>query len=408
MTLYSRRKMLAAGAVGGVAAAAVVKAAAAEGYPDASATPSAAMSDPGPHDAAQEATNPYDWQGLPTDHGNLGTLRSSFSQVHNRHTDAGWAREVTVRNFPMSKNMAGVNMRLPAGAVRELHWHVPAEWAYVTYGTGRITGVDAKARRFVADVKVGDLWFFPGGVPHSIQGLGPDGCEFILVFNDGNFSEDSTFLITDWFNHTPKDVLAKNFGAPAATFDKVPKKDLWIFNAPEPGALSVDLAESGQPNVPSPYAFALLDQKPVYQSAAGSVRIADQENFPATTMAAALVELAPGAMRELHWHPLSDEWQYYISGTARMGVFHGEGRNNTVEFHPSDVGYVPQSIGHYVENIGKDPVRFLEVFTTPNYADISLASWMNNIPHELVAAHLNIDVDVLKKMAQNKTPIVAG
>jgi len=400
MTLYSRRNILATSAAGSLAAAAVISGSSAETYS------AAAISDPGPHDPAQEAINPYDWQSLPTDNGNLGTLRHSFSQVHNRHTDAGWAREVTVRNFPISKAMAGVNMRLPAGAVRELHWHVPAEWAFVTYGSGRITAVDSSAQKFISDVKEGDLWFFPGGVPHSIQGLGPDGCEFILVFNDGNFSEDSTFLITDWFNHTPKEVLAKNFGVPASTFDNTPKMDLWIFNAPVPGSLADDLAQSKQPFVPNPYAFSLGDQKPVFQSAGGSVRIADSQNFKVTTMAAALVEVVPGGLRELHWHPTSDEWQYYISGTARMGVFHGEGRNNTVEFHPSDVGYVPQSIGHYIENVGKDTLRFLEVFTTPQYADISLASWMNNVPHELVAAHLNIDVQTLRKMTQTKTPIV--
>ena len=220
MTLYSRRNILATSAAGSLAAAAVISGSSAETYS------AAAISDHGPHDPAQEAINPYDWQSLPTDNGNLGTLRHSFSQVHNRHTDAGWAREVTVRNFPISKAMAGVNMRLPSGAVRELHWHVPAEWAFVTYGSGRITAVDSSAQKFISDVKEGDLWFFPGGVPHSIQGLGPDGCEFILVFNDGNFSEDSTFLITDWFNHTPKEVLAKNFGVPASTFDNTPKKDL--------------------------------------------------------------------------------------------------------------------------------------------------------------------------------------
>jgi oxalate decarboxylase len=136
MTLYSRRNILATTAAGGFAAAAVSSARSAEAYSP------AAMSDPGPRDPAQEAINSYDWEALPTDHGNLGTLRHSFSQVHNRHTDAGWAREVTVRNFPISKAMAGVNVRLPAGAVRELHWHVPAEWAFVTYGDGRITGVD--------------------------------------------------------------------------------------------------------------------------------------------------------------------------------------------------------------------------------------------------------------------------
>ena len=222
MTLYSRRNILATSAAGSLAVTGVIGGSPAETYS------AAAISDPGPHDPAQEAINPYDWQSLPTDNGNLGTLRHSFSQVHNRHTDAGWAREVTVRNFPISKAMAGVNMRLPAGAVRELHWHVPAEWAFVTYGSGRITAVNSNAQKFISDVKEGDLWFFPGGVPHSIQGLGPDGCEFILVFNDGNFSEDSTFLITDWFNHTPKEVLAKNFGVPASTFDNTPKKDLWI------------------------------------------------------------------------------------------------------------------------------------------------------------------------------------
>ena len=399
MAPLSRRNVLFNGAAGGLVAAVVAGDASAQSYS------AAAGSDPGAHDDAEAAINPYDWQGLPTDHGNLGTLRASFSSVHNRHTAAGWAREVTVRNFPISKAMAGVNMRLPAGAVRELHWHVPAEWAFVTYGVGRITGVDAQARKFISDVKEGDLWFFPGGVPHSIQGLGPDGCEFILVFNDGNFSEDSTFLITDWFAHLPKPLLAKNFGVPVSTFDNTDRNDLWIFDAPLPGSLADDLAQSRNPEVPNPYTFSLGDSKPVYESAGGTVRIADSHNFKATTMAAALVEIEPGGLRELHWHPLSDEWQYYISGTARMGVFFGEGRHATVEFHPSDVGYVPKSIGHYVENVGKETLRFLEVFANGEYADISLASWIANVPHELVAAHLNIDVEVLKKMAQSKTPV---
>jgi len=391
--------MLLSGAAGGLVAASLAKDAVAAGYPE------KALSMPGPTDAAEAAVNPMDWINLPTDHGNLGTLRHSFSMVHNRHTDGGWAREVTVRNFPISKEMAGVNMRLPAGSIRELHWHVPTEWAYVTYGTGRITGVDAQGRKHISDVKAGDLWLFPGGVPHSIQGLEPDGCEFVLVFNDGNFSEDSTFGITDWMAHTPKDILAQNFGLPESTFDKLGKGDLWIFPSTLPDTLANDLAQSKQPDVPNPYAYALLDQKPTFQSKGGTVRIADSTNFKVTNMACALVELEPGGLRELHWHPTSDEWQYYISGTAQMGVFKGEGKNNTVIFHPSDVGYIPKSIAHYVKNIGTDTLRFLEVFSVPEYADISLASWAANIPHELLAAHLNIDVATAAKLTQTKTPV---
>jgi oxalate decarboxylase len=396
MSAISRRNLLATGAFGGLAAAASKTAAA----PSTSYT--------GPRDRRQEAISPSDLDPIPTDHGNLGTLKYSFSETRNRHTDAGWAREVTVRNFPISKAMAGVNMRLPRGAVRELHWHIPAEWAFMISGTARITAVDSKARKFIADVNAGDLWFFPSGIPHSIQGIGDDGCEFVLVFNDGRFSEDSTFLITDWVSHTPRSVLSKNFGLPVSTLDGLPRKDLWIFNAPVPGSLADDLNQSSQDAVPKPYNFSLMAVEPI-KTSGGWVRIADVNNFPASdVMSAALVEIEPGGLRELHWHPTSDEWQYYISGHARMTVFASEGRANTVDFAPSDVGYVPQSFGHYIENVGSEPVQFLEVFTVGQYADLSLTSWVANIPRELVAAHLNVDPAELEKLSQRKTPVVRG
>jgi oxalate decarboxylase family bicupin protein len=117
-------------------------------------------------------------------------------------------------------------MRLDPGGVPELHWHLPAEWSYVLYSSARITAVDQDGRGFVKDVKEGDLWYFPSGIRHSIQGLGPDGCEFLLVFDDGKFSEFDTFLITEWMAHTPREVLAKNFGVVPEVFDPIPKEEL--------------------------------------------------------------------------------------------------------------------------------------------------------------------------------------
>jgi oxalate decarboxylase len=365
-----------------------------------------ATSDPGPRDPAVAELNKFAFAPPRTDHGNLGTLKYSFSEARNRQTNAGWAREVTVRNFPIAKAMAGVNMRLEAGSVRELHWHIPSEWAYMTYGRARITGVDPLNRRFIADVKEGDLWFFPSGVPHSIQALGPDGCEFILVFNDGNFSEDSTFLLTDWLEHTPRDVLAKNLGVDEGALKDMPPRELYIFHAPMPGTLEADLAQSSQPEVPNPYSFALMDVKPI-ETRGGRVRIADVHNFKASdTTCAALVEVEPGGMREMHWHPTSDEWQYWISGKGRMTIFASEGRANTVEFSPSDVGYVPRSMAHYIENIGQDTLRFLEVFSVGEYADVSLNSWLANVPAELVAAHLNMDPEIFRRLDKKKTPVL--
>src|SRR3989454_12198933 len=106
-------------------------------------------------------------------------------------------RSVTVRELPVSKSMAGVNMRLTAGGVRELHWHTAGEWAIMLYGTARITAIDAAGKRFVADVKKNDLWYFPSGIPHSIQGLQPDGAEFMLVFDEGYFSEPDMVLLRE-------------------------------------------------------------------------------------------------------------------------------------------------------------------------------------------------------------------
>ena len=89
-------------------------------------------------------------------------------------------------------------MRLDHGVIRELHWHKQAEWAYVLEGSCRITALDTEGGSFIDDVQKGDLWYFPPGHPHSLQGLAPNGTEFLLVFDDGNFDEESTFLLTDW------------------------------------------------------------------------------------------------------------------------------------------------------------------------------------------------------------------
>jgi oxalate decarboxylase len=297
-------------------------------------------------------------------------------------------------------------MRLNAGGIRELHWHKQAEWAYMLYGNARITAVDAQGRNFVDDVGVGDLWNFPSGIPHSIQGLGPDGCEFLLVFDDGNFDEDDTFLISDWFKHTPNDVLAKNFNAPASLFGHTPDpSERYIFAAPLPGPLASDRI-AGATTVPQSFSHQLMAQKPI-ETKSGTVRIVDSSTFPAaTTIAAALVEVNPGGMRELHWHPNADEWQYYIEGQARMGVFGASGQARTFDYRAGDVGYIPFAMGHYIENTGTTNLRFLEMFRSSYYADLSLDTWMALTPPELVNAHLKLDPRVMEGLRKKEVPVV--
>jgi oxalate decarboxylase/phosphoglucose isomerase-like protein (cupin superfamily) len=214
-----------------------------------------------------------------TDHGTLPNLRFSFADAHVRQETGGWTRQITVRELGISKEIAGVNMRLNAGGIRELHWHKAAEWAYMLYGTARITAIDAQGRNFVDDVGVGDLWYFPSGVPHSIQGLNPDGCEFLLVFDDGDFDEDNTFLLSDWFKHTPNDVLAKNFAVPGASPAHLPDpSELYIFNAKVPGPIDSDKIAGATP-VPQTFSHKMLAQQPS-KTKSGTVRITDTSVFP--------------------------------------------------------------------------------------------------------------------------------
>lgn len=362
--------------------------------------------DPGPRNVARDRQNPSLLSPPSTDSGTLPNLRFSFADAHSRLESGGWARQITVRELGISKNIAGVNMRLNSGGVRELHWHKASEWAYMLYGSARITAVDAQGRNFVDDVGVGDLWYFPSGIPHSIQGLGPDGCEFLLVFDDGEFDEDNTFLLSDWFKHTPGDVLAKNFGLPASSFAQVPDpKQLYIFPAPLPGPIATDRI-AGTTAIPQSFSYRLMAQQPIKMES-GSVRIADTSVFPAsTTIAAALVEVEPGGMRELHWHPNTDEWNYFIEGQARMGVFAASGQARTFDMRAGDVGYVPFAMGHYIENTGTTTLRFLEVFKSSYFADVSLTQWLALTPPELVAAHLKMDPRVIESFRKKKVPVV--
>jgi oxalate decarboxylase len=258
----------------------------------------------------------------------------------------------------------------------------------------------------VDDVGEGDLWYFPSGIPHSIQGL-EEGCEFLLVFDDGNFSENSTFLLSDWLAHTPKEVLAKNFGGMEDEFTAIPAHELYIFQGRVPGPLASDRVSSPQGTVPQSFSYHLLAQEPI-QTSGGTVRIADATNFPvATTTAAALVEVEPGAMRELHWHPNADEWQYYIAGRGRMTVFASGGKARTFDYQAGDVGYVPFAMGHYIENTGDQPLRFLELFKSDHFADMSLSQWLALTPPALVQAHLHLNQTVMGALRTHKEPVVA-
>src|SRR5882757_7690628 len=252
MSTFTRRSFL------GTAAAAVGSFAALQKVVGADRS----RSDPGPSNPVLDGQNPDSMWPPDTDSKSLvRTFKYPFSFANKRVYEGGWSREVTIRELPVSESMAGVNMRLTAGGVRELHWHTAAEWAIILYGTARITAIDADGKSFVADVKKNDLWYFPSGIPHSIQGLEPDGAEFMLVFDDGDFSESETVLLSDSMAHLPREVLAKNFGIAEDALKNLPRQELFIFQAEVPGSLDADkkAAAGSQDASPRDFAFRTMD-----------------------------------------------------------------------------------------------------------------------------------------------------
>lgn len=361
--------------------------------------------DLGPRDICRDLENPDMLVPPVTDDGTLPNLKFSFSDTHMQLNHGGWSREVTIRQLPIATTMAGVNMALTPGGVRELHWHQQAEWSIMLTGRARITSVDQNGRNFIADVGMGDIWYFPPGIPHSIQGL-EEGCEFLLVFPDGSFSDHNTLSISDWFAHTPKDVLSANFGVPPDNFINNPKKQVYIFQGTIPGLLETQQVPDPKGNVPLTFKHRLLAQKPV-TFPGGTVRIVDSTNFPISTqVATALVEIKPGGMREMHWHPNADEWQYYIAGTARMTVFAANGTARTFDYRAGDVGYVPFALGHYIQNTGKQSVWFLEMFRSDRFQDVSLNQWMALTPHQLVQENLNAEPELMNALRKEKWNVV--
>ena len=89
-----------------------------------------------------------------------------------------------------------------------------------------------------------------------------------------------------------------------------------------------------------------------------------------------------------------------------MTVFGAEAKARTFDFRAGDVGSVPRSMAHFVENTGDNELRFLELFRADRFQDISLAQWIALTPRHLVQAHLNLDLALLDAIRKQKEPVV--
>src|SRR5262245_242340 len=308
------------------------------------------------------------------------------------------AREATVEQFPISKGIAGVSMTLEPGAMRELHWHATAaEWAFVDRGRVRTTVLGPGGYAETNDFEPGDVWYFPRGHGHMLECLGNEPCHFVLIFDNGYFSEFGTFSISDWVGHVPKALLARNFGLPESTFDGFPKEEVYFAK----GAVPPDRAAGTLgPAPPSrlTHKWQLLKNDPVVDNKGGKMWRVDSTKFEISkTMTGAILDLEPGALRELHWHPNADEWQYVLEGKMSMTMFGSHGRFRTETLERGDVGYIPQGYGHSIENVGDKKCRVLIGFNSGIYEDIDLTEWIGGNPVDVLATNFGRPAALFEK-----------
>jgi oxalate decarboxylase len=334
----------------------------------------------------------------------LPTFKFALEQCRGKvFGDGTFAKEANVDQLPISKGIGGASMRMEPGVTREPHWHAnSAEWAFILEGRVRTTVLDPLGHFEINDCDAGDVWYFPRGFPHSLACLGDQPCHFILIFDNGHFSEFGTLSITDWLSCAPKPLLAKNFGLPEATFDGFPTEEAYFVSGAVPPEDTTPI-QGVLASPPETHRYRLLAQEPHSIHQFGREWRVGAGRFPVSkTITGVILDLYPGGLRELHWHPNADEWQYVIVGEFRVTLFGSHGRFRTETLAKGDVAYIPQGYGHSVENIGSNSGRLLIGLNTGNYQTVDLSQWISTTPSYLLAEVFGKSKTIFEKFPKGR------
>ena len=314
----------------------------------------------------------------------------------------GTLREMTAADYPPIPNMASAQIDLHVGGMRGLHWHDTAgEIGFVVSGRAVLTVVDAANNQEIGVLNEGDIYCIPVGFAHSLACLGTEPCRVVAVYDDGRTVESNAFNATDWLKAEPANILTAILGVPGERIQKA--------------AGSIPLITKGKPlldapTVPhgmatrSPHSFRYpLTQMTPVASSGGTFVQASKLDFPMSqTMIAALTVLYPGGIREPHWHPNADEWDYVLSGRARITMFMGAGTSAVVEVGPGDLGYLPRNASHAVETVGSEPFRLLSIFNADNFQAIGVSGLLIATPDELLVRNLGLTEAEVARITKEK------
>ena len=323
---------------------------------------------------------------VPRKSGDAVKFTASLDSAPIKATSGGWAREITTRSLPLATGIAGAHLFINPGGSREMHWHNSAEWAYVLGGHAQATIVDPVGETEVVNFGPGDLWYFPKGHSHAIMTLGTEPFHAILTFDDGLYSENGTFGISDWMSRLDPKALERALGTPAGAISKIPAGETYIMQGE---VVPLDGPQARAEKVLPPersHRFHLMQQKPHASSDGGALHMASAREFPmSTTMTAMFLKLKAGALQQPHWHANANEWQYVVKGRNRVTLFANDKRMAVAELGPGDCAYLPRGCGHSIENIGSEDSETVGVWDSGTFSESTLADWLAHAPRHLLA-----------------------
>lgn len=345
---------------------------------------------------------------VPRKSGDAIVFSKSLDKAAIKATSGGWAREITARSLPLATGIAGAHLFINPGGSREMHWHNSAEWAFVLGGRCQVTIVDPAGETEVVNYAAGDLWFFPKGHSHAIATLGTEPFHAILAFDDGLYSENGTFGISDWMSRLDLKSLERALGMPGGDLSKIPAGETYIMQG---DVIPLDSPQARAEKIldrQRTHRFRLMAQPPHASSEGGTIHVAAASEFPmSTTMTAMFLKLKAGAVQQPHWHVNANEWQYVIKGRNRVTLFATDKRMAVAELGPGDCAYLPRGCGHTIENIGDEDSETVGVWDSGTFSESTLADWLAHAPRHVLANNFGMPETAVPQFGK-RSPIVAA
>ncbi len=317
-------------------------------------------------------------------------VRSLLRAEPGYEGELGSVRGVSADNFPLLRGMSMRRLVLAPGAIREPHWHANAdELAYCLSGQLLVSLLDTGDIFGSFTISPGEMFHIPVGSLHTIENLGEDTAELIIVFSHEKPEE---FSLHAAFGAMTDAVLGNTFTLPSGAFAPLKRDTGSVVLVRRTVPVVVPKAAA----LPDPHKFGIGTETPLIDHPYGTARVARSQFWPALKhLAMYSIDIAENGMREPHWHPNTAEMGYVHKGHARMSILDPDGSVDTYELQPGDAYFIPRSYPHQIEVLGEEDIHFLVFFDQPMPADIGYRASTSAIPAEVLAATFGVAPDIV-------------